>query len=150
MTTGCSNCAQMVKITAINAKLDLLGVNLISNDLKNITGRFDDVVASFNAKLDIKPLQDTLNGCLTDSQGKFVKLEEKLESIEQHLTSFEVRNAERIEKELANTRHKITIHLDEKIKGIEQRLISKFNEILEEKLEMIFKDKMLKMFNAGS
>lgn len=148
MTSGCSNCAQMVKITAVDAKLDHLSTSLKCNDLKNISGRFDDVVASCNAKLDIKPLQDTLTEYLADSQVKFVELKEKLESIEQHLMSFEVRNAEKLEKEFANTRHKIEINFDQKIKENEKRLISKFEEVIDEKLGKLIEEKLKDVLDA--
>jgi len=145
MTTGCSNCAQMVKITAIDNKLDYINENLISGDLKNISSKIDDLASQCGAKLDIKPLNDTLDGYMTDLQNKLVKFEEKME---ENFMNFEVRIAEKIDKDLANTRHKIAVNLDEKLRGIEKRLMSKFEEILEEKLEKILEEKLKNVFDA--
>jgi len=72
---------------------------------------------------------------LTNFGGKLDSFERKLETIEEHFMNFEVRNADKIDKELANTRHKMALNLDEKLRGIEKRLMSKFEEVLEEKFK---------------
>ena len=66
------------------------------------------------------------------------KFDEKLANIEGHFVDFKADNDEKftkIDKELLNMRHKITINFDEKVKGIEKRIVKRIEEVLEDKLE---------------
>ncbi|XP_070505229.1 putative leucine-rich repeat-containing protein DDB_G0290503 [Chironomus tepperi] len=111
--------------------------------------------------IDLKSSQDSIQTSLnslkltTDGQGtklndltdKFTSLTDKfksltdkvesLESIEPHLIKFEGKIDDkfvRIEKELSNKLHRMSLSFDEKFKGIETRLVKKIEKILEEKL----------------
>ncbi|XP_070505183.1 uncharacterized protein [Chironomus tepperi] len=111
--------------------------------------------------IDLKSPQDSIQTSLnslklaTDGQGtklnevtdKFTSLTDKfksltdkvesLESIEPHLIEFEGKMDDklvRIEKELSNKLHRMSLSFDEKFKGIETRLVKKIEKILEEKL----------------
>lgn len=61
----------------------------------------------------------------------------QIEALEGRLTEFESRNARKIakiEKDLEVTRSKILLSIDSKVKVIEDRLLEKIEELLEEKL----------------
>jgi len=91
---------------------------------------------------EIKIVLDELKAGNTES---FV---DKLESLEGHFMEFKNENLEKfdkIEKELSSTRHKISMSFDDKVKGIEKRLMKKFEEILEEKLRKILDEKLGKI-----
>lgn len=120
----------------------------VETSISNIKASQNDVKSSLmklrTSQNEIKIALDELK--TGSSEDKLAEFAEKLENFEQklddHFMKFEVRNAKKMEKELTNTRHKIAVNLDEKFKRIEKRLMSKFEEILEEKLRKIFKEKL--------
>ena len=65
---------------------------------------------------------------------------DKLEALDGHF--MEIRDEEsnkfdKMEKELIMRLHKISINFDDKIKGIEKRLMKNFEDVLEDKLAKI-------------
>ncbi|XP_070492514.1 putative leucine-rich repeat-containing protein DDB_G0290503 isoform X2 [Chironomus tepperi] len=87
-----------------------------------------------------------LDGLRFDNSG------DKLEALEGHFMEFKNENFnkfDKIEQELASTRHKISMNFDDKIKGIEKRLMKKFEDILDEKLEKMLEN-ILKLGKSGT
>ncbi|KAL7013486.1 hypothetical protein ACKWTF_015422 [Chironomus riparius] len=108
-------------------------------------GNVDEKMSKIDEKV------ENFNGKITNFEGKLKIFQENFGNLQEHLTDFEVRNAEKhdkMEKEFTNTRHKIALNFDEKLKGSEKRLISKFEELLEEKLGKLLDEKLGNLINA--
>lgn len=133
------------------------------NDLSTIKTEISDVEALLSKiKSSQTDLQSSINKLrLTQNEfgiaiDKIVNNEDfdgKIEKVEIHLMDFEVKTNEKLEeikKDLANSRHKMTVNLDEKLKSIEIRLIKKFENLLEEKLGKILDDKLGSLIEARS
>ncbi|CAG9810940.1 unnamed protein product [Chironomus riparius] len=138
-------------------------IKLILNSLKSsqdtTQSSISDIVASVSdlkknqvefkqTLVKIKNLQNDAKVALNDLSFKDAgsAVDEKMEKfearIEEHLMNFEDRTAEKIAKELASMRHKMSMNLDEKVKDIEKRLAKKFEEVLEKKLVKIVEQKI--------
>ncbi|CAH1734261.1 unnamed protein product [Chironomus riparius] len=75
---------------------------------------------------------------IENSDEKFLKIDDKLESFEDKMSEkFEV-----MKHELAKSRHKMSVSIDEKLNGIEKRLLKKFEEVFDEKLSKIIEQKL--------
>jgi len=98
-----------------------------------------------NSQNDAKIILNDLSLKPDENNGE--KFGHLVKKIEEHLIDFEVKNAEKMEKELANTRHKFSISLDTKMKEAEKRIMEKIEEILEKKLVKIFEQNVGKCLN---
>jgi len=88
---------------------------------------------------------------LTIFGDKLESFEGKLGNIEAHFEEFEVKNAaklDKIEREFTTNRHKISINFDDKMKGVEKRIMKKFEEVLEEKLGKIIEEKLMSVIES--
>ncbi|XP_070502069.1 putative leucine-rich repeat-containing protein DDB_G0290503 [Chironomus tepperi] len=95
----------------------------LSTSINNIVAKLDKLTDKFTS--------------LTDKFTSLTDKVESLESIEPHLIEFEGKMDDkfvRIEKELSNKLHRMSLSFDEKFKGIETRLVKKIEKILEDKL----------------
>ncbi|KAL7014567.1 hypothetical protein ACKWTF_016011 [Chironomus riparius] len=107
-----------------------------------------------------KPFQDVMDSQLSGITSKISEYGSKFndvlvahESINSRLADFEVKTNkkfEEIKQDLASTRHKMAVNFDEKIKGIEKRLIKKIEDILDEKLGRILDEKLGILIEAKS
>ncbi|KAL7011503.1 hypothetical protein ACKWTF_014291 [Chironomus riparius] len=121
-TKGCSNCYQMEKLESLKVKLEELseGLEEVFND--KIEEQIKKAIKS-ELTLISCPQNDTIDGPFSDFKAEIVEKFEKND------------------KELAKKFHKMSINFDEKIKGVEKRLMKKFEDILEEKLKKFFTKK---------
>ncbi|KAL7014565.1 hypothetical protein ACKWTF_016009 [Chironomus riparius] len=119
-------------------------VSDVESSLSKIKGSQNELQSSINK---LRLTQNEL-GIALDKVGKNEDLDEKLskiEVVEEHLLDFEVKTSEKfqeIKQDLASRHHKMGVNIEEKIKGIEKRLIKKFEDILEEKLRKILDEKL--------
>ena len=126
----------VIKESISDIEATLSSVKTSQNDFKSSLSKIR------TSQNEIRIALDELKGSKSENSGdelaEIRKKLEKLERLEGHFQNFEVKNADKldkIEKEFVNSQHKMEIKLDEKIKGIEKRIIKKFEEIMEEKLE---------------
>jgi len=120
----------------------LSGLKTSQNDLKSSINKIKNSQNEMKILMDDQKMQKDDN-----PEDKFKLFGDKIGSLEGQFTDFKSDNAEKlaqIQKELTNTRHKITVTIDEKVKGIEKHLMKKFEEILEEKLGKILEEKLAK------
>ncbi|CAG9811711.1 unnamed protein product [Chironomus riparius] len=122
---------------------------------------FDMQIGNLSATLaTFKPFQDVMDSQLSGITSKISEYGSKFndvlvahESINSRLADFEVKTNkkfEEIKQDLASTRHKMAVNFDEKIKGIEKRLIKKIEDILDEKLGRILDEKLGILIEAKS
>ncbi|XP_070509069.1 uncharacterized protein [Chironomus tepperi] len=163
--TGLSNITDILKsshdsviqsLTKLTTKFTehKLNTELSSDDIKSAISDMDTALSSIKAsqndlKTSINKLKNSQNEMAvtinelkgSKSEDLFeVDIKEQIETFMTNFTYFEVENAEKfvkMEKEFINTRHKLELSLDEKIKGIEKRILRKIEEILDEKLGKI-------------
>ncbi|XP_070495405.1 putative leucine-rich repeat-containing protein DDB_G0290503 [Chironomus tepperi] len=118
-------------------------MEVILSDLKKSQTDVKDVLIKIKNSQNEMRISLNSMGRNDDNVERFEKLEVKLATIEGHLTDFKAESAEKFDKiamELLNTRHKMAVNLDEKIKGIEKRIVKRFEDILDEKLGKIEKN----------
>jgi hypothetical protein len=137
----------------------------VINDLGNLKIAVSDVELTLNKiKSSQNELQSSMNklrmtqneiGIAIDKMSKSEDFDGKSlrnnEICERNFEEFEVKNNQKfdeIKQDLAITRHKIEMNLNEKITNIEKRLIKKIEDILEEKLAKIFEEKLSSIVEA--
>jgi len=136
-----------IRSTMSDMDTALSSIKASQNDLKITLNKLKN--SQNEIAVSINDLKSSKNGDLEDNFAAFGKdigiLKEQMETFMSNFTYFEVENAEKfekMEKEFANTRHKMEINLDEKINGIEKRIVKRFEEILEEKLVKLMNQKL--------
>ncbi|KAL7012114.1 hypothetical protein ACKWTF_014641 [Chironomus riparius] len=109
----------------VKASLDTLTstFNLITADLSMTVSKIDAKIDNLESRLNS-------NSAVSQNEDNFKIFGDKLEALQ----ADNVQKYDKIEKELMNMRIEIEAAIDGKIKGIEERLISKFEEVLVEKL----------------
>ncbi|CAH1734134.1 unnamed protein product [Chironomus riparius] len=153
-----------VKTSDLDAQLRTLNdlmtkMSIDVNDLKSSTNQcladynisispFKSVQDQFDIKSSIEGISATLKLSKNELKMSVMEMEntqksfgDKIENLEGQIVDLKADNAEKfaqIRKELSSTRHKIGTTIDEKIKGIEKRILRKFEDILEDKLRQIF------------
>ncbi|KAL7012111.1 hypothetical protein ACKWTF_014639 [Chironomus riparius] len=124
----------------------LSGLKSSQNELKSSINKIKG--SQNEIKIFIDELKDQKDDNIEDKLKAFgEKIEKQMKDIDGQLTDFKADNAEKfaqIEKELTSTRHKITTTIDEKIKGIEKRLMKKLEEVLVYNLGKIVEEKFVK------
>jgi len=150
MTDGSVSNLKSSQDQIINSLEDLTSKFEISHDkmkgsISDIEVTLSDVKISQNEVLSsflkLKTVQNEVKLAINDirsnkadnSEEKISTFNEKLENLETHIA----KAMEKMEMEMSSTRHKISINIDEKIKGIEKRLMKKFEATLEDKLGKI-------------
>ncbi|XP_070508968.1 putative leucine-rich repeat-containing protein DDB_G0290503 [Chironomus tepperi] len=156
LTTSHANSASSIneKLNSLESFQDnaLESISDIKVTLSNIKTSQNDVKSTLSklrtSQNDIIITLDEMNGCKCENSGdEFGKISEKLDNFEGHWTDFETKQADKLdklEKQFINTRHKMEVKFDEKVKGIEKQLTrkfadfeEKFGKILEEKLKAV-------------
>ncbi|CAG9810640.1 unnamed protein product [Chironomus riparius] len=124
----------------------LSGLKSSQNELKSSINKIKG--SQNEIKIFMDELKDQKDDNIEDKLKAFgEKIEKQMKDIDGQLTDFKADNAEKlaqIEKELTSTRHKITTTIDEKIKGIEKRLMKKLEEVLVYNLGKIVEEKFVK------
>ncbi|XP_070504787.1 putative leucine-rich repeat-containing protein DDB_G0290503 [Chironomus tepperi] len=118
---------------------------IVHNEAKNSFTKIKTVQNEI--KKSLNDLTANINHEMTD---KFTSLSDKVESLEPHFMDFEGKIDEkfvRIEDQLSNKFHRMSINFDEKIKGIEMRLMKNLGANLEEKLGKMLDEKLGKMLD---
>ncbi|KAL7013087.1 hypothetical protein ACKWTF_015186 [Chironomus riparius] len=120
---GAQSTLTAIKSSTANQEVELKNLQstlfLLSNSINKLNKNVDEMRESIS-KLD-------------SIDDKVTALDGDIRSLKDNFLDFEVRNSEKftkIEKELVNIRHKITIDIDEKMKVLTRRLINKFEDIL--------------------
>ncbi|CAG9810757.1 unnamed protein product [Chironomus riparius] len=136
---------EAIKSSQDNLHSSMSDMEVILSDIKKSQNEFkDNLMKIKNSQNEMRISLNSINPSKNENfEEKLGKFEKKLEGLEGHFVDFKTENAgkfEKIEKELLNTRHKITLRLDEKVKGIENRIIKRFEEVLDEKLEKLLKN----------
>lgn len=106
----------------------------------------------------LKPFQDEMDSRLsgissmiTDHSSKLNDIMLSQENMENRFKEFEGKTKEMMEdikQDLAISRHKLALEFDEKIRGIEKRLLRKFEDILKSKLASIIDEKLGNIVDA--
>jgi len=124
-----------IKSTQDDTRLSINDIEVKLSDNKKFQAEVKD---SFTK---VRSMQNEMKMALNDLSvnkndgfvGKFSNLSDKIESLEGHFKENSGKLVQ-IEKELTYKFHKMSTNFDEKVKGIEKRLVKKIEEILEEKL----------------
>ncbi|CAG9810301.1 unnamed protein product [Chironomus riparius] len=132
-----------IKSTRDEAKLSVSDIlATLSDHTKLQTEAKDSFVKIRIVQNEIKKSLNDLNVNRNDNlDDKFSAISDKVESFGDQFKDLEGKMDEKLEKnnkELTTKFHKMSINFDEKVKSIEKRLMKKFEDILEEKLEKFF------------
>lgn len=136
ITQPCTQCCHIDQLLTLDMK-----IGNMSDDLSTIKP-FQDVIDS------------QLNGIssmITDHSSKLNDIQMFQENITNKFKEFEGNVKEMIKdmkQDLATSRHKLAIDFDDKIRGIEKRLLKKFEDILEDKLRKIIDEQVGSIIDA--
>jgi len=161
LTSKFSDLKKDIKSSQDDTKLSINDIEVKLSDQKSFQNDVKDALVKVRTmqneiKMTLNDVRNSKNEGFEDKLMDFGqklegKLSEKVESLEGHFVDFKVENSDKlgkIEKELTSKLHKMSTSFDEKIKGIEKRLMKKFEEILEEKLVKIFDEKLGNLIDA--
>ncbi|KAL7011799.1 hypothetical protein ACKWTF_014463 [Chironomus riparius] len=127
-----------IKGSVSDMESSLSGLKTFQNDVKVALIKLKTTQNEIKISIDELKVGKSENSACGEKAGN-------LESLESQLGDIKAENAENfknIQKELTNKLHKMSINFDEKVKGIESRIMKKIEEVLDEKLGKLLNAKL--------
>jgi len=131
LTSKFNNLKKDIKSTQDDTKLS------ISDIVATLSDHTKFQIEAKDSFVKIRTVQNEIKKSLNDlsiNRNEDSDISDKVNSLEGHFLAEIGEKLDKNEKQLTNKLHKMSTNFDEKIKGIEKRLMKKFEEILDEKL----------------